>query len=222
MRARPFILIIDDTELNIKLLTEMLKHDYDVKGAASGPAGFELIASYGAPDLVLLDVMMSGMDGHEICCRLKADPAMKHVPIMFVTANNDPVDEAYGLRLGAMDYITKPFHTAILRARVQNLIDLKFKTDLLESLAMLDGLTNIPNRRRFDEALTTEWARAQRIGSRIGLVMVDVDYFKSYNDFYGHGAGDVCLKKVAISLAESADRPADLVARYGGEEFVIL
>jgi len=105
---------------------------------------------------------------------------------------------------------------------VANHINLKIKADLLESQAMLDGLTNIPNRRRFDETLEREWRRAQRSGAPLSLIMADIDFFKQYNDNYGHGVGDVCLKKVAATLAESTDRPSDLVARYGGEEFVAL
>ena len=87
---------------------------------------------------------------------------------------------------------------------------------------MLDGLTNIPNRRRFDETLENEWKRAQRSGVPLSLIMADIDYFKQYNDHYGHGVGDTCLKKVAVSLAASTERPSDLAARYGGEEFAII
>ena len=222
MRSRPFILIIDDTASNINLLSVMLRADYDIEGAQSGATAFEMIAQHGAPDLVLLDVHMPGMDGYEVCRRLKADAKTKNIPIIFLTAVNSPIDEELGLRLGAMDFITKPFKTAILRARVQNLINLKSKIDLLESLVMLDGLTGIANRRRFDEAFKAEWGRSVRGAHRIALIMADIDHFKLYNDHYGHGSGDSCLKKVATKLAGLANRPSDLVARYGGEEFVML
>ena len=219
---KALILIVDDTPTNIQVLAEALRAEYRVKVAPSGKAAFEVIAKQGLPDLILLDVMMPDMDGYEVCRRLKQNPDTRGIPVMFITAKNDVVDEEQGLRLGAVDYIAKPFHIAIVTARVRNHINLKLKTDLLESRALLDGLTNIPNRRRFDEMLEIEWKRAHRSGLPLSLVMVDVDFFKRYNDHYGHGAGDVCLKSVATVLAESIARPSDMAARYGGEEFVML
>ena len=222
MSTKPLILIVDDTPLNIQILAEALTRDYRVKVAASGKKAFEVIAKQGVPDLILLDIMMPEMDGYEVCRRLKSNHSTQNIPVIFVTAKTDMVDEEYGLRLGAADYIAKPFHLPIVAARVQNHINLKKKTDLLESLAMLDGLTNIPNRRRFDEALDSEWKRAKRVGHSVALVMGDIDFFKAYNDHHGHGAGDACIKTVAEVLADVVDRPADLVARYGGEEFIAL
>ncbi|MDD4927789.1 MAG: PleD family two-component system response regulator [Gallionella sp.] len=219
---KALILIVDDTPTNIQVLAESLRADYRVRVAGSGKAAFEIIAKVGAPDLILLDVMMPDMDGYEVCRRLKLAPETKNVPVIFVTAKADTVDEEYGLNLGAVDYIAKPFHLPIVAARVRNHINLKIKTDLLESQVMLDGLTNIPNRRRFDETLEIEWKRALRDGMPLSLIMLDIDYFKRYNDHYGHGVGDNCLKKVAASLAGSIDRPSDFVARYGGEEFVAI
>ncbi|CAK0775398.1 hypothetical protein CCP3SC15_510003 [Gammaproteobacteria bacterium] len=140
---KPLILIVDDTPTNIQVLAEALCVDYRVRVASSGKIAFEIIAKFGAPDLILLDVMMPEMDGYEVCRRLKQSPETKHVPVIFVTAKTDIVDEEYGLHLGAVDYIAKPFHLAIVSARVRNHINLKIKTDLLESQTMLDGLTNI-------------------------------------------------------------------------------
>ncbi len=219
---KPLILIVDDTPTNIQVLAESLRVDYRVRVAGSGKTAFEIIAKVGAPDLILLDVMMPEMDGYEVCRRLKQVPETRDVPVIFVTAKADTLDEEYGLNLGAVDYIAKPFHLPIVAARVRNHINLKIKTDLLESQAMLDGLTNIPNRRRFDETLASEWKRALRSGTQLSLIMADIDFFKRYNDHYGHGVGDECLKKVAAALASSTDRPSDLVARYGGEEFVAI
>ncbi len=218
----PLILIVDDTPINIQVLAEALRTNYRVRVAGSGKAAFDVIAKVGAPDLILLDVMMPDMDGYEVCRRLKQAPETKNIPVMFVTAKADAADEEHGLNLGAVDYIAKPFHLPIVAARVRNHINLKIKTDLLESQAMLDGLTNIPNRRRFDETLEVEWKRALRSGTPLSLIMADIDFFKRYNDNYGHGVGDECLKKVAVSLANSIDRPSDLVARYGGEEFIAI
>jgi diguanylate cyclase (GGDEF)-like protein len=219
---KPLILIVDDTPTNIQILAEALRVDYLVRVANSGKIAFEIIAKFGAPDLILLDVMMPEMDGYEVCRRLKQAPETKDVPVIFVTAKSDVVDEEHGLRLGAVDYIAKPFHLAIVAARVQNHINLKMKTDLLESQAMLDGLTNIPNRRRFDEMLESEWKRSLRSGAPLALIMTDIDFFKRYNDNYGHGVGDTCLKRVATSLSGATERPSDLAARYGGEEFAII
>lgn len=221
-KKKPLILIVDDTPTNIQVLAEALRVEYRVRVAGSGRAAFDIIAKHGAPDLVLLDVMMPQMDGYEVCRNLKQSLDTKNIPVIFVTAKSDAVDEEYGLRLGAVDYIAKPFHLPIVAARVRNHINLKMKTDLLESQAMLDGLTNIPNRRRFDEALESEWKRAQRSGMPLSLIIADIDFFKRFNDNYGHGIGDECLKKVAASLAACIERPSDLVARYGGEEFVAL
>jgi len=220
---RPTILIVDDTPTNIQVLAEALRTDYHVKVATSGQAALA-IANHpeSRPDLILLDVMMPEMDGYEVCRRLKQDPATQHIPVIFVTARNEFADEEQGLRLGAMDYIVKPFHLAIVKARVQNHVSLKLKTDLLETLALVDGLTGVPNRRRFDETLESEWKRALRDGTPLALIMADIDHFKAYNDNYGHGAGDHCLKAVAKALAHALNRPSDMMARYGGEEFVAV
>ncbi len=220
---KPLVLIVDDTPTNIQVLAETLRADYRVKVATSGEAALDIVKKRDSkPDLILLDVMMAGLDGYEVCRRLKENPDTQGIPVIFVTAKNDAQDEERGLRLGAMDYIAKPFHPAIVKARVQNHINLKMKTDLLESLALIDGLTGIPNRRRLDEALDTEWKRSLRCGTPLAMVMADVDCFKAYNDHYGHGAGDECLKAVARALSASLTRPADMMARYGGEEFVAI
>ena len=219
----PLILIVDDTPLNIHVLAEALRAEYRVKVATSGPGALDIAANPDLrPDLILLDVMMPEMDGYEVCRRLKQNPQTQHIPVIFVTAKTDVIDEEQGLSLGAVDYIAKPFHQAIVKARVRNHINLKLKTDLLESLALVDGLTNIPNRRRFDEALEQEWKRSTRSGESLALIMADIDHFKAYNDHYGHGGGDQCLKAVAQALAQSIDRAGDIVARYGGEEFVAV
>jgi diguanylate cyclase (GGDEF)-like protein len=221
-QTKPLILIVDDTPTNIQVLAEGLRADYRVKVATSGKTALDVVAKQGAPDLILLDVMMPEMDGYEVCRQLKQNSETSGIPVIFVTARNEVSDEERGLRLGAVDYITKPFHLSIVRARLQNHLKLKQMTKLLETMAWLDGLTCIPNRRRFDEALDTEWKRAQRTSAPLSLIMVDIDHFKEYNDNYGHGAGDACLKRVASELAASVTRAGDFVARYGGEEFVLL
>ncbi len=220
--ANPSVLIVDDVSTNIQILAEALKADYRIRVANHGAKALEVAFSEQPPDLILLDIMMPEMDGYEVCQALKENPKTNTIPVIFVTAKNSVEDEAYGLNIGAVDYITKPFHLPIVRARVKTHINLKLKTNLLEQLALIDGLTYIPNRRRFDQLLQQEWERAVREKQPLALAMLDVDYFKLYNDNYGHGAGDDCLRQVARALQQALKRPADTIARYGGEEFALL
>jgi diguanylate cyclase (GGDEF)-like protein len=216
------ILIVDDVPTNIQVLAEALRQQHRVKVATNGRDALAVARSEPHPDMVLLDVMMPEMDGFEVCRQLKSDPATRHIPVIFVTAKDDVEDEEHGLMLGAVDYIAKPFHLPVVRARVRNHLALKQKADLLESLANIDSLTNIPNRRRFDERLDAEWRRCQRSQLPLSLIMLDVDYFKAFNDHFGHGAGDICLVTVAATLVANLSRPGDTVARYGGEEFAVI
>lgn len=219
--TQPKILIVDDTPTNVVLLATALSKDYNVLSATSGEMALDLVAREW-PDLILLDIMMPEMDGYEVCRRLKDNEATKNIPIIFVTAKTTAADETYGFDLGAVDYITKPFHIPVVKARVRNHINLKTKTDLLEKIAHIDGLTNIPNRRRFDEMLEIEWGRALRSKSPLSLIIADIDYFKGFNDYYGHAGGDQCLYSVALALSSLMHRSSDMVARYGGEEFVAI
>lgn len=211
----PKLLIVDDAPINIQLLNDVLKDDVRVFFATNGSDALK-IASTTIPDLILLDIMMPEMDGYEVCRKLKTDPLLRDIPVIFITAKSQQEDEATGLELGAVDYITKPFSPGIVRLRVRNHLELKRQRDLLGRLSFLDGLTGLPNRRGFDEFLSREWRRAVRNKSHISIVMIDIDKFKDYNDSYGHLAGDDCLKKVAAILENSLDRAADFVARYGG------
>jgi diguanylate cyclase (GGDEF)-like protein len=142
--------------------------------------------------------------------------------VIFVTAMDETGDEERGLNLGAVDYLTKPIRPAIVRARVRTHVQLKTQRDLLERSAMIDGLTGIANRRRFDEELERRWRDARRNNSSLSLMLVDVDHFKQFNDNYGHGAGDECLRRVAGAIDAGFSRAGDLAARYGGEEFAVL
>jgi diguanylate cyclase (GGDEF)-like protein len=221
MLPLPSVLIIDDVPTNIQVLAEALRQEYRVRVATNGHDALNVIAQT-PPDLILLDIMMPDMDGFEVCRHLKADTATSRIPILFVTAKDDVEDEERGLNLGAVDYITKPFHLPVVRARVRNHMQLKRTVDQLERLAHVDGLTGIANRRRFDEALDLEMRRCQRANQPISLLLLDIDHFKQYNDYFGHGMGDLCLTQVAASLSHNVARAADLVARYGGEEFAVI
>jgi diguanylate cyclase (GGDEF)-like protein len=174
------------------------------------------------PDLVLLDVVMPEMDGHEVCMRLKADEATRNIPVMFVTSHTDADEETMGLQLGAVDFIAKPVNPAVVRARVKTHLTLKAQSDLLRQMVFIDGLTGVANRRCFDKRLDTEWRRAARSGLPLALLMLDVDHFKRFNDRYGHQVGDECLRQVAAAIKAGLLRPGDMVARYGGEEFACI
>lgn len=215
------LLIVDDEKQNRLLLTELFGTTYKIIQAKNGVQALEKARQH-RPDLILLDVLMPEMDGMGVLRELKRDDATRLIPVIFITALSSATDEANGLNLGAVDYISKPFHPPIVRVRVHNQLQLVHQRRLLEQLASLDGLTGIPNRRQFDATLLKEWHRCQRNQQPLSLIVADVDFFKKYNDALGHAAGDRVLQEVAATLRQAARRPGDLVARYGGEEFVLL
>jgi diguanylate cyclase (GGDEF)-like protein len=207
-------------------------------------------AQYALPHLILLDIMMPDLDGFETCLRLKDNTTTQHIPVIFMTALNSIQDKVKGFEVGAVDYITKPIQQEELLARVnthvkmqeltrqlqkqnqqlqQQAIELqKAKQDLetanqkLRHMANIDSLTQIANRRRFDDYLAYSWRCLAREKASLSLILCDIDYFKCYNDFYGHQAGDVCLQSVARAIQQTVKRPQDLLARYGGEEFAVI
>ena len=219
--AQPRLLLVDDQPINIQALYQVFAADHQVLMATSGQQALALCASK-LPDLVLLDVQMPGMDGHEVCRQLKANATTRDIPVIFVTAQNDELAETLGLEVGAVDFISKPINPKIVRARVKTHLTLKAQADLLRQWVYTDGLTGVHNRRCFDERLATEWSRARRSRWPLSVLMLDVDYFKRYNDRYGHQAGDEVLRRVAQCLKQAVKRPGDLLARYGGEEFVAM
>jgi diguanylate cyclase (GGDEF)-like protein len=144
------------------------------------------------------------------------------VPVMLITRSGCADDEKRGLTLGAVDCITRPFRLDVVKARIRNQVRLKLDSDLRERYANQDSLTNVANRRRLDLALDVEWRRAMRDEKPLSLLMVDVDWFKQYNNLYGYRAGDQCLRRVADALSQVLTRPGDLLARYGGGAFAII
>ncbi len=219
---RQKVLIVDDERVNRTILADLLKGEHQVLLAKNGAQTLERVAQDRSIDLILLDVMMPDMDGYEVLRHLKADDKTKDIPVMFITALNSSGDEESGLRLGACDYIGKPFSPAIVQARVANLLRFVRQRKMLEVLAGRDGLTEIANRRLLDETLHREWSRTQRLGQPLSLAFIDIDCFKQYNDRYGHAGGDAVLRQVARHLTWSLGRPTDFVARYGGEEFLLI
>jgi diguanylate cyclase (GGDEF)-like protein len=215
------VLIVDDEPMNIEILNEALGAEQEIFFATSGQEALD-IALNELPDLILLDVVLPDLDGYQVCAQLKADPKTRNIPVIFVTAMDHQEDEAKGLDMGAIDYLAKPIRSSIVKARVRNHLEIKRYRDYLENLSATDGLTGIPNRRWFDEQLEREWRRARRKHTPLSLILMDIDFFKAYNDHYGHLAGDDCLRQLAQALNQCVRRPADLVARYGGEEFVCL
>jgi len=216
------VLIVDDSSFNITILGEALSKEYEISVATNGQDALHIARGTNPPDLILLDIIMPGMDGLEACARLKEDPATRDIPVIFITSMTEEEDETKGLAVGAVDYIAKPFSIPIVKARVKTHVELKLQRDMLHRISTIDGLTGIPNRRRFDEFYSIEWKRARRSATPLTVVMCDIDHFKAYNDTYGHAQGDECLKAVASALLKIVNRPTDIVARYGGEEFVAV
>jgi diguanylate cyclase (GGDEF)-like protein len=215
------ILVVDDERPNLDVLNEMLKNDYRVIIAKSGAAALER-AERDNPDLILLDIVMPGMDGFEVLASLKKSEKTMRIPVICITGLDNVADEEKGLAIGAVDYITKPFHRSIVLARIATHLRIVEQIRFIEQLGLYDALTKIPNRRSFDNHLATEWGRANREKTPISLLMVDVDHFKQLNDSYGHQHGDAVLQELAVVMKSVLKRAADFLARWGGEEFAVL
>ncbi|WP_017296957.1 response regulator [Nodosilinea nodulosa] len=232
MQAQPeaaVILVADDDPFIRHMLTCYLKQEgYQVVEAPNGEAALDLYRDH-LPDLVLLDALMPVIDGFEVCRRLQAANQSDLAPILMITGLEDEksVDQAF--EIGVADYITKPIHWAVLRQRVRRLIAqhrlerrLREANHQLQQLTLIDSLTQVANRRRFDEYLLQEWGRGGRDRRPLSVIICDIDYFKGYNDHYGHPAGDRCLQQVAKALSQGINCTDDLVTRYGGEEFAVV
>ncbi len=247
---KEYILVVDDTPPNLQLLLTMLtRKGYEAYGVSDGIKALSHVQS-DPPDLVLLDINMPNMNGFQVCQQLKSSNLTCDIPVIFISARDEVLDKVQAFAVGGVDYITKPFQIAEVLARVENQLTLRrlqrqlqeqnerLKQEInnriiaeillqeanekLGRLVNLDGLTQLANRRCFDEYLEQEWQRLAREQQPLSLIMCDIDFFKNYNDTYGHVAGDDCLRKVSHLIKESVRRPADLAARYGGEEFVLV
>lgn len=245
------ILIIDDSKPIRRALKAILEEAgyHDVLTASSAIEGLEMLQAQidlkkrAATDLILMDIIMPEMDGLEAVRTIKSDSALTNIPIIIVSAFDDDSKIEHAFDAGAIDFISKPVRKMELKARVRSVLKLKEEMDKriareqemvqlnkklekanqkLQAISNTDGLTGIANRRQFDQLFEKEWRRCLRNQQAISLIMGDIDFFKAYNDNYGHLEGDHCLRKVAQALSRCIKRPADLVARYGGEEFVTL
>lgn len=215
------ILIIDDSAADRALAEfHLAEEDYEIVVADGGSAGLEA-AAFEKPDLILLDLRMPDMTGFEVCRRLQDNEASSMIPVIFLSGTCDVSDKIRGLDFGAVDFVSKPFDAFELKARVRAALRTKRLQNVLRDRALIDPLTELYNRRGFDDRLEQEWARSARYGSVLALVMMDIDNFKKVNDLFGHLAGDSVLRQVARRLADTC-RQSDAPFRYGGEEFAFI
>ena len=217
---QPRILAIDDTPANLQVLAAALTLDFNLQIATSGPVGLAAAAK-APPDLILLDVMMPGMDGFEVCRRLKADPVLQAIPVIFITATSDRNAEEMGLALGAVDYISKPIKVEIAKLRIRNLLEREVLRRQLERIAHYDVLTKLPNRALLSDRMNQAMLQAQRRNEKVAVAFLDLDGFKAVNDTHGHEAGDFLLVTLAERMQEAL-RDSDTLARFGGDEFVTV
>lgn len=215
------VLIVDDSQFNITVLTQILTSEYITYVAKNGKEALVAAKNF-LPDVILLDIVMSGMNGFEVITELKSMAETCEIPIIFITALDNREDEERGLSLNAADYIGKPFSPAIVKLRVRNQVQIVNQIRAIKHLSMFDTLTEIPNRRSFNDRLHVEWERAIREKINIGMLMMDVDKFKRYNDTYGHMQGDILLQKAAQNFEQTLRCSSGFVARWGGEEFAVL
>ena len=231
------ILVIEDSKLSLKLLCDYIREmELSPILAETGKQGLELFDSE-RPDLVILDIVMPDIDGYEVARRIRqSENSSEWTPIIFLSSLDKDEDIEKGIAAGGDDYLLKPVGKVVLAAKIramqrivlmrQSLLLLTQKLDAanqeLRRLTSLDGLTGIANRRHFDSILIREWRRAMRQGEELSILMCDIDFFKQYNDTYGHLSGDECLRRVATTLTRTMDRGGDLLARYGGEEFIAV
>jgi two-component system, cell cycle response regulator len=225
---RSRILVVDDSRTQLEWLVQvLLREGYDVVSAATGREAIVKTRTL-APDLVLLDMILPDMDGLEVLRLVKARPDDPFLPVIILSVKSDVASKVEGLRIGADDFIAKPFAEAEILARCDAMLRIKSLQDQLratrrslEEQSVTDSLTGLKNRRFFDERLPEEFRRAQRYSDPVSLMMIDLDHFKEVNDRYGHQMGDVVLRDAAAVIRSSVRDP-DICARYGGEEFAVI
>ncbi len=214
-------LIVDDSMVQATQLMAILADEYDVTIAQTAEEGLRHVSSE-SYSLILLDVVMPGMDGFTLLKKLQEEIVTQSIPVILITSLSDVEHEQYGLVLGAVDYISKPFNPHIVRARVNTHIKLYDYRREVELRSMTDQLTGIANRRRYEGYSVEKWHEAVRLKIPFSVCMFDIDHFKRYNDTFGHPAGDKVIAAVARTVASRLHRTTDFFARYGGEEFVAI
>lgn len=220
-QAQPGILLVDDDVVTIRALSKALEGMGCLHFAKGGHEALRVARSEPI-DLILLDAEMPLMSGFQVCEALKADGDLAHIPVIFVTSHAEQDIEQAGLAMGAADFISKPIRPVIVAARAATQLRLKLAADGLRDQAQSDGLTNLCNRRAFDDALTREWGRSQRSSEALSVMLVDIDQFASFNAYHGRRRGDDTLRAVAQAVTSSLKRPADLAARHGGGSFAVM
>jgi diguanylate cyclase (GGDEF)-like protein len=215
------ILIVDDEAANIIALSDILGSEYSIFISKDGLGAIETAVEL-KPDLILLDVMMPLMDGFEVIRALKQREETSEIPVIFITGLNNREDEEKGLKLGAVDYINKPFSEDVVKLRVNNQIKVINAIRTINHLSITDTLTEVANRRHFNDKFSQEWQRAVRDATPIAILLIDIDHFKRYNDSFGHIQGDIALQTVASVIKSELKRPMDMIARWGGEEFAVI
>ncbi|APR65289.1 diguanylate cyclase [Borrelia anserina] len=215
------LLLVDDTPTNLDLLVGILQYNYEIRIALNGIDALKQVEIF-SPDLILLDILLPDVSGYEVCKRLKSDPETRDIPIIFISSRDSIDAQLEGFNVGGVDYILKPFNGRIINARIKTHLELKRLRDYFKNLARIDGLTQIPNRRFFTDKFAKFWMQALEHSRNVIVGMLDIDYFKKYNDNYGHTNGDECLKLIAKSLNKIAVRYKIDIARYGGEEFILF
>ena len=221
MEQKNSVLIVDDEISNLQVLNHMLGSDYMIYTAKNGVNALEKAREY-APDLILLDIVMPGMDGYQVLEELRKMKMTSKIPVIFITGLSSVEDEKIGLSLNAADYISKPFSPMIVKLRVRNQLQIVNQLRTIERLIMQDQLTGMANRNSFDERMEMEWKRARRENVPISILFMDIDNFKAYNEFHGHRQGDAALRAIASVIMRSLKRSSDFAARWDDEEFAAL
>ncbi len=229
--TKPRVLVVDDDPINIKALIGVLEDEFDLAAAINGKVGLQA-AERTLPDLILLDITMPDMDGYAVLKELKQRKATRDIPVIFITGLNSAEDEARGLETGASDYISKPFNPTVVRARVKTQVRLKQQADQLAQSAIQDGLTSVANRQHIEGLIAAAIKDATGSAGSIGLLMIDIDQFRRFNQIYGNEYGDATLKVISRLLQNKLEQLAEeitdtgkyapAIGRYEGDSFLLL
>ena len=215
------VLIVDDEPMSRMLLESILESVFTCATVESGEEAISYCEA-NLPDLVLLDMNMPDIDGLDVCTALKASPETNHIPVIFVTSTMDIESENACWEVGASDFVMKPVNASTLTHRIKTHLQNKLRTEFLEMMTFHDQLTGLYNRMYLTKEIPLLIKQVARDKGTVGAIMIDIDYFKLFNDTYGHLEGDICLQKVAQIVSDTVKRPKDAVIRFGGEEFLVV